>query len=733
MSHRIQLFFGRLFLLWLLVFKTAIIATAQGEEEASIPKFVLVEEHHHVVSHIVRFAREGVLQSHTSLPEEERSPDGAILIHIDSHADMGFPPGLNHLPAKKLFSNLPSEHTPEDTELLEHSVINDFLLLLGYMGIVEHVVFVEPPWSHLLKGAHYTTVDICMGVVPGKEGISYVSVRNSQSTIFPHQVLTEDAIGDLESMMDDPNEFIKIVPHADLLHYCFPDDCILRTVQFTTLPYQGAAEAIHTILNLKENKDRDIVLDIDLDGFSTTSPGALSLFHSTIPDYGVLTRIFHTVHGDICDMEKDYWGEQLKRTSGSTTSNESAENKFCESQNQSYSHGPSFRPPLGSPSNRDPSDRAFELVEDLWFYHKLEDDEDVVQALAEVFEYYLPAIDASFYGDEKFVELLDAFLGQPFYVPESETIEAILDFHFDHLFRTIFEDPGRRVPKVINVVRSPFYTPDHHLDFIECEVFDRLLEMFVGSKSTPLATLYHFEEVLVDRTNCLNQTSKSIPNRFSIGTNSNIDTNAWRETHETYSHFFEDDDEIVGLDYKHAPIFVDFVNEHNYPLLVKAPHGQAIHALPGQRLAEKVKHMTRWDIFEAGDEELASEPTKEPLLIIFFDGKKGNKQSYGSISGRIPVHHSTPVKMEVENPSGSGIHVALKTELSERSSERLAPGETITLQTVHGKRWTIHGVSEEDKSAGLEQHLGEVIANATFGEIHSILLFSDEGASGHEL
>ena len=35
-------------------------------------------------------------------------------------------------------------------------------------------------------------------------------------------------------------------------------------------------------------------------------------------------------------------------------------------------------------------------------------------------------------------------------------------------------------PAIINIVRSSFYTPDHLLDYIECEVFNG----FVGSSST---------------------------------------------------------------------------------------------------------------------------------------------------------------------------------------------------------------------------------------------------------
>jgi hypothetical protein len=568
-----------------------------------------------------------------------------------------------------------------------------------------------------------------MGVVPREA--AYASIRNSPSTTFSAADLSEDAIEDLTNMMADDEEPVEIIPHEELLHRCPKegDNCNLRTVKFTTLPYQGAAEVIEQLLEVAENKNRDIILDVDLDGFSTTSPGALSLFQTSIPDYNLLTRIFHTVHEETCDMDENYW-EKLKSTGGSSN----AEDESCESDEMSFVHGPSFQPPridaVGSSVREIRSSRSTALVEDLYFYDKL--DEDGTQALVDVLDYYLAAIDTTVFDDEKFVDMMDSFLLQPFFVPEPETIEPILDFHFDHLFRTIFAN-HRRVPKVINVVRSPFYTPDHHLDSIECKVFDRLLDMF-GKRSTGSHTLYHFDEVHVDRTNCLHEPNKFPPlNRFNIGANPHIDATAWKVTHQTYSWFFEDDDEIFGREYKFIPIVVDFVNEHNDTLLVKTMDGKILRLVPGQRLKEKVNHLSRWELLKTTKEEPVAqpnEPTTAPFLTIYFNGKDGANQSYGSISGRIPVHHSTPVKMEVTNPSGSGIRVALKTTPNDGSRKpatdaSLSPGETTSLQTVHGERWTIYDT--------FEKRLGEVIANATYGEIHSVLLFSDEGASGSEL
>ena len=710
--------------------------TQGNETESPSPRYVLVEEHHHIVSHLVQFAREGFLRSHTNLEsvKEERNPNGAILVHIDSHADMGLTPGLNNLPTAKLFSNLPPANTDEDFELLEHSVINDFLLLLGYMGIVDHIIFVEPPWAPILKAAVDTTVDLSMGIVPGVA--AYASIRNTLSSDGSLFQLDSDAMNNLEGMIGGPPEPVHIVPHEELLQRCNDSDsCHLRTVKFTTLAYEGAAETIHTILEATENRDRDIVLDIDLDGFSTTSPGALSLVQTTIPDYEVLTRIFHTIHGEFCDMEIDYW-ERLKAGGSDEDENDEDKDESCKSNALSFVHGPSFVPPLDGDAGSIISDRAREIVESL--IHLGEMDEETVQALAEVFEYYLPAIDISVYNDEKFAEIMDQFLLQPFFVPEAETIESILDFHFDHLFRTIF---ANHTPKVVNVVRSPFYTPDHHLDFIECEVVDRLLDMF-GNKneeSSSSPTLYHSDEVQVDRTDCLHEPNKfPFENRFPTGRHPHIENKQFKTTGQTYSWFFEDDDDFLGTSYKIDTIFVSLVNEHSHPLWVKSSNGdnETFRVLKGQTLTEQeVFHLTRWELFEAAEDE-ESEPkttTTSPLLTIIFNGKDGDDQSYGSISGRIPVHHSTPVIMQVENPSNSEIRVALKPIFEENDDHEfidgiLEPGEIFTLQTVHGIRWEIHDVvSEGNADDAFETRLiGNVIANATLGQKHSVSLFSDD-------
>lgn len=105
------------------------------------PEYILAEEHHHIVPHLVRMEAEGRLRS------------GAILVHFDSHHDMGLPDTFGD-----------DVHDGPHDALLRDSAINNFLLGLAYKGTVEHVLFVEPPWSVQCRGMHGQTALITVGV-----------------------------------------------------------------------------------------------------------------------------------------------------------------------------------------------------------------------------------------------------------------------------------------------------------------------------------------------------------------------------------------------------------------------------------------------------------------------------------------------------------------------------------------------------------------------------------------
>ena len=276
-----------------------------------LPHYVVVEEHHHIIPHIIGFVHEYILSTHGYDPEEDvytnakfdgydindefmdddddddddddsitagtdndfyipipdtnRNGDGAILIHIDSHADMGLTPGLN-----TLFTAHPAQHHENENNvdrengypihhnyqslmqelpktksgihgLVRHTRINDFLLLLGYMGILDHIIFIEPPWSILLREAHDVTTDISMCVVVTNqnnnnnyklpEAATYATITQSTDSIKP---LTDDAFQAIKEGMDDDDEVrFKVVLFTMLL--CLFRQCLSFFVLFCSL------------------------------------------------------------------------------------------------------------------------------------------------------------------------------------------------------------------------------------------------------------------------------------------------------------------------------------------------------------------------------------------------------------------------------------------------------------------------------------------------------------------
>ena len=83
------------------------------------------------------------------------------------------------------------------------------------------------------------------------------------------------------------------------------------------------------------------------------------------------------------------------------------------------------------------------------------------------------------------------------------------------------------------------------------------------------------------------------------------------------------------------------------------------------------------------------------------------------------MHNETPVRMEVQNPSYSGIDVEIRS-IGYDVNATISPGYIQMHRTFHGHRFSIHNASSED----FEQ-IGEVVANATHGNTYSVLLFED--------
>ena len=119
-----------------------------AQDAAAAPDYVLTEEHHHVLPHLLALVAEGKVRKR------------ATLVHLDSHHDAGLPSNWNH------------EDKEHDTQLA-HTHINNFLFALGLLEAVEHVIFVEPPWSRQCVSLHNRTKALRLGFIEGAPRVSY--------------------------------------------------------------------------------------------------------------------------------------------------------------------------------------------------------------------------------------------------------------------------------------------------------------------------------------------------------------------------------------------------------------------------------------------------------------------------------------------------------------------------------------------------------------------------------
>ncbi len=99
------------------------------------------EDHHHVLHHILR----GVGAKRIPL-------SGNAILHLDSHPDLLLPRSLS------------PEATADRRSLLSEVSIENWILPMAYMGVVDRVVWVRPPWSSQIReGEHLFQVGVERG------------------------------------------------------------------------------------------------------------------------------------------------------------------------------------------------------------------------------------------------------------------------------------------------------------------------------------------------------------------------------------------------------------------------------------------------------------------------------------------------------------------------------------------------------------------------------------------
>lgn len=367
-------------------------------------QLVLANEHHNALSYYIRAVDTGILKRDSK----------AVVLHVDSHADMGVPePFQGHWPAPPIS--------------VENFVnINDFLIEAVYLGIVGHIIFVEPPWGNqfrccLRPNATYSVVvgtakngELKLDVIGGKgknDRFGHIFWRNGERLAGQNVLKNKKAF------------------------------------QLSFVNMEDVGSALATMIN----PAAPLILDLDLDIFSTESPGAIRIMRDTTLSYEDLRRIYH-IAWNFPAFHKQYF-------------------ELHDSGLRARSNADDFvHQAEVSGANMNDDSLAFKTVLDavVEAWPGLENKEIVASLLLKGFDRTDELEISDSMKDDFF-----AFLEQPFHIAPTNQIEYYVDL-WEQAFSALPSSPA-----IIHVIQSPGYTPPSLLPLIQCSalnMLDRLID-----------------------------------------------------------------------------------------------------------------------------------------------------------------------------------------------------------------------------------------------------------------
>ncbi len=468
-----------------------------AHDAAAVPDYVLTEEHHHVLPHLLALVAEGKVRKR------------ATLVHLDSHHDAGLPSNWNH------------EDKEHDTQLA-HTHINNFLFALGLLEAVEHVIFVEPPWSRQCVSLHNRTKALRLGFIEGAPRVSYDATPAEQRAL--------GGFFDDHQVVDDLDESV--------------------TVRFSVVALSDAPSMISKLVGDKA----DVILDVDLDAYGTTSPGALALRSAGL-DPVTIRRLYRLAH-DMCVFDATYDFSQPYKSPN------------CKEE------------PLGSGpvTRRKVADELRDVVDSAERASSITWTDARRGAVASTLRPFSQQLQASFNIEEK----MKQFIAQPF----NDNAGSVAGVG------KVLRETIRRLERVraVTAVRSPFYAPAELLSVIECQAFGLFSEIFGDGG----ALRYH-DGVRANRTGCLAKHPHD--DHGTVGAFRHIETMELREEDVDDLFFSEDEsDEVVEA---------RFVNDGEDPVDIywRVLKLETLEA--GKETAFETTAGSRWS-FRRGDDVLKS-------------------------------------------------------------------------------------------------------------------------------
>eukprot|EP00929_Paragymnodinium_shiwhaense_P118449 TRINITY_DN90371_c0_g1_i1.p1 TRINITY_DN90371_c0_g1~~TRINITY_DN90371_c0_g1_i1.p1 ORF type:complete len:476 (+),score=43.94 TRINITY_DN90371_c0_g1_i1:69-1496(+) len=407
--------------------------TLDGTAAGDAPEVLsTVLEHHHVLPYYVHAVESGLL----------RRDNSAVVLHIDSHADMGVP--------KAYGSGAGAWPTfPRDVEASVE--INDFLLQAVHLGIVGHIIFVEPPWARQFRCCFdlNETFTVIVGRLGGELVCDVVGTTGSKPRTresFSHIFWKNEPKLASRDDMEDTKEF-----------------------RLTLVALEDLASVAAQI-----DPKAPLILDIDEDVLSTESPGAIGVRRYTqLPD-AKLTALWHLI------WDSPLFGQTyLEKRDPALLADHGANNPAQLARSLGIEAVGALESSLDS--------LLEEAIEPVFQRYRTDGQRrDIARRILAT----APELNRGV-AVETLSDALMTFIEQPFYIAEQSVLPVLAD-----LIRTAVSSL-KQVPSIVHLVRSPEYCPPALQPVIECLLLRLIQEVY------PRATVVqHDERLRMDEKQC---------------------------------------------------------------------------------------------------------------------------------------------------------------------------------------------------------------------------------------
>lgn len=396
----------------------------------------LVEDHNHVLWHALDAVSDG------TLPKE-----GVTLLHFDSHADMSLVE-TGWFEAAQMFL--------EPFQVVRRTEINNWVTAIWVLGIVNRMVFVEPPWGKEFRQSRHDRLIFTIG----RKGDDFkLHVRTPEG---------EDVSSDYYHIVSDhdmPN-YEKFVQPEEMTETREVDVQLLRLED----------DLVSNVLQFVESSTA-IMLSVDMDVFSTESPSHLwMLREAEIP-----LRFQHWLVNKYWNMSYDqaWWKQALQ----ADTIKHCPDFKFTAQDEQ-----PALQVNVSQLRPVEYGSHVERLYDLTWGRDPSQADREEILRVWQLFEPAIRKLGGSFDEDTIATHFAN-LIRYPVYQSSASTVR-----YLQSVLRCLFSRmaASNRTPQLITLSRSPEYLPLHYLEDIECNLLNMIRTEF------PSLTALHYESTIRD-------------------------------------------------------------------------------------------------------------------------------------------------------------------------------------------------------------------------------------------